>query len=159
MACCPKSSLAILVLVVGVLVQWTSLGHRTRVCTGYADGSPHDLRPRMVGDTRSGRTEAFLREPVAVHDVDPTRRPENISSPADGHQHSAHWPPPVHKRPRRELRNWDVRSRLLLLVIIPAVAVTVVAVCVVRIADILRGAPPQFARATGPSCRRSCSAL
>ena len=47
----------------------------------------------------------------------------------------------VHKGPRRELRNWDVRLRLLLLVIIPAVAVTVVAVCVVSIADILQGAP------------------
>ena len=94
----------------------------------------------MVGDTRSGRTEAFLQEPVAVHDADPTRRPENISSPAAGHQHSRTGQT-VHKGPRRELRNWDVRSRLLLLVIIPAVAVTVVAVCVVRIADILRGAP------------------
>jgi signal transduction histidine kinase len=136
----PGIFLAILTLAVGVLVAVDFSRTSDEGLHGHADGSPHDLRPRMVGDTGSGRTEALPREPVGVHDADPTRRPENIGSPAAGQQHSRTGQT-VHKGPRRELRNWDVRSRLLLLVIIPAVAVTVVAVCAIRIADILRGAP------------------
>ena len=53
-----------------------------------------------------------------------------------------------------ELKDWPVRSRLLLLVIIPAVAVTAVAFCVVGIAGILRSAPTQ-----SPSVRAILSAL
>src|SRR5437660_2494373 len=54
---------------------------------------------------------------------------------------SASGPSPAHKTSRRGLKDWPVRSRLLLLVITPAVAVAVGAFCVVAIADTLRGAP------------------
>ena len=133
--------LTVLVLVVGILVAVDFYRTRDEGLPGHADGSPHDVRPRMVADTRGGRTEAFLREPAAVHDVGPTWRPESISPSADGHQYTRTGPSPVHGRSRRGLKDWPVRSRLLLLVIIPAAAVTVAAFCVVRIADILRGAP------------------
>ena len=133
--------LTVLVLVVGILVAVDFYRTRDEGLPGHADGSPHDVRPRMVADTRGGRTEAFLREPAAVHDVGPTWRPESISPSADGHQYTRTGSSPVHGRSRRGLKDWPVRSRLLLLVIIPAAAVTVAAFCVVRIADILRGAP------------------
>ena len=133
--------LAVLVLVVGILVAVDFYRTSDEGLPGHADASPHDVRPRMVGDTRGGRTEAFLPEPAAVHDVGPTRRPESVSPSADGHQYTRTGPSPVHGRSRRGLKDWSVRSRLLLLVIIPAVAVTAAAFCVVRIADILRGAP------------------
>ena len=146
--------LAVLVLAIGLLVAVDFSRTSIEGLPGYADGSPHDVRPRMVGDTRGGRTEAFLREPAAVHDVGPTGRPESISPSADGHRYSRTGPSPVHERSRRGLKDWPVRSRLLLLVIIPAAAVTAVAFCVVGIAGILRSAPTQ-----SPSVRAILSAL
>jgi signal transduction histidine kinase len=96
----------------------------------------------MTEDTRGGRTEAFfLPEPAVVHDAGPTMRPEGINRAAGGHQHLRTGTSPVHKRSRRGLKDWPVRSRLLLLVVIPAVAVTAVAFCVVGIASNLQGAP------------------
>jgi signal transduction histidine kinase len=51
--------------------------------------------------------------------------------PAAGHEAG----PAGHSRSRRQLRDWPIRSRLLLIVMVPAVAVAVAAFCVVRIAD------------------------
>ena len=94
--------------------------------------------PALAAPKRSSKN-------AAVPDGGPTRHPESISPSAGGRRLSPPAPPPVHKRSRRELKNelknWHVRSRLLLLVIIPAAAVTAVAFCVVRIAGILQGAP------------------
>ncbi len=146
--------LTVLVLVVGFLVAVDFARTNSESSLGHADGSPHDVRPRMVGDTRAGRTEAFLREPAVAHDAGPTRHPESIGPSADNQQYSRTGPSPVHKRSRRGLKDWPVRSRLLLLVIIPAVAVTAVAFCVVRIADILRAAPTH-----SPNARAILSAL
>jgi signal transduction histidine kinase len=133
--------LAVLVVVVFILVAVDFYRTTDETLPGHADVPLHDVRPRTVGDTRGGRAEAFLPESAAVHDVGPTWRPESVSPSADGHQYARTGPSPVHGRSRRGLKDWPVRSRLLLLVIIPAVAVTVAAFCVVRIADILRGAP------------------
>ena len=133
--------LAVLVLVVGVLVAVDFSKTSNESLPGYADGLPHDVRPRMVGDTHSGPADGFLQEQPAVHHVGPTRRPESTSPSADGRHYSRSGSSPGHERSRRGLKDWPVRSRLLLLVIIPAVAVTAVAFCVVRITDILRVAP------------------
>lgn len=133
--------LAALVLVVGFLVAVDFSRTSSESLPGHADELSHDVRPMMVGDTHSGPSEGFLREPAVVHDVGPTRRPESISPSAGGRHYSRTGPSPVHERSRRGLKDWPVRTRLLLLVIIPAAAVTAVAFCVVRIADILRGAP------------------
>ena len=54
----PGIFLAILTLTVGVLVAVDFSRTSDEGLHGHADGSPHDLRPRMVGDTGSGRTEA-----------------------------------------------------------------------------------------------------
>ena len=133
--------LAAVVLTVALLVVGDVSRTKSESPHGHADGSAHDVRPRMTGETRGGRTEAFLREPAAVHDAGPTRRPESSGLSAGGHQHSRTGPSATHKRSRRGLKNWPVRSRLLLLVVIPAVAVTAVAFCVVGIAGTLQGAP------------------
>ena len=137
--------LSALVIAVALLVAGDFSRTKNEGLHEHADGLSHDVRPRTIGDTRAGRAEAFLQEPAAVHDADPTRRPESISPPAGGHQQLRAGPSPVHQRSRRELKNelenWRVRWRLLLLVIIPAVAVTAVAFCVVRIAGTSQGAP------------------
>jgi signal transduction histidine kinase len=95
----------------------------------------------MAADTRGSRPGPFLREPADVHDVAPARRVESIGQVGHGHPYSPTGPSPAHQASRRGLKDWPVRSRLLLLVITSAVAVAVAAFCVVGIADILRSAP------------------
>ena len=133
--------LAVLALGTGVLVAVDFARTHSEMLPEHANEAPHDVGPRMVGDTRSGRTEAFLREPADVHDAGPARRAEGVGPAGRDHLYSPTGPSPAHKTSRRGLKDWPVRSRLLLLVITPAVAAAVVAFCVVRIADISRGAP------------------
>ena len=133
--------LAVLALGTGFLVAVDFARTHSEVLPEHANETPHDVRPRMVGDTRSGRTEAFLREPADVHDAGPARHAESISPAGHDHLYSPTGPSPAHKTSRRGLRDWPVRSRLLLLVITPAVAVAVVVLCIVLITDILRAAP------------------
>jgi signal transduction histidine kinase len=108
----------------------------------------------MAADTRGSRPGPFLREPADVYDAGPPRRAESIGPVRHDHPYSPTSPSPAHKTSRRGLKDWPVRSRLLLLVITPAVAVAVGAFCVVRIADILRGTPNH-----SPSIRAVLSAL
>jgi signal transduction histidine kinase len=133
--------LAVLALGTGFLVIGDFARTRHEILPEHANETPHDVRPRMVADTRSSRPGAFLREPADVHDAGPARRAESIGPVRRDHPYSPTGPSPAHTASRRGLKDWPVRSRLLLLVITPAVAVAVVAFCVVRIADILRGAP------------------
>ena len=135
----------VLVVTVALLVVADSSRTKSDSSQGHADGSAHDARPRIAGDTRGGRTGTFLREPAgtaipdAVHDADPARRPESISPPVGGYQHSRTGAPAAPSGARGELKNRHVRSRLLLLVTIPAVAVAVIAFCVGGLTDILQG--------------------
>jgi signal transduction histidine kinase len=133
--------LAVLVLGIGFLVAVDFARTNNEGLPDHVGGTLRDVTPRMAGDTRSGRTEAFLWNPAAARDAGPVRHPESISPSADDHPYSPAGPSPVYRASRRGLKDWPVRSRLLLLVITPAVAVTVVAFCVVGIANILRGAP------------------
>ena len=144
--------LCALVLVVAFLVAGDFYKTQSESSYEHADGSLHDLRPRMVGDTRGGRTGTFIPEtagtpiPGAVHDADPARRPESIRPPVEsirppvgGHQHARTGASAASSGARRELKNRHVRSRLLLLVTIPAVAVAVIAFCVGGLTNILQG--------------------
>ena len=135
-----------LVLAVALLVSGDVAKAKHEGLYGHADGPDYDAEPKIIRAPRGSRAEAFPREPAgtgipAVHDADPTRRPENVAMSAGGHQPPRTVPASAPRGSRRELKDWPVRSRLLLLVIIPAVAVTAVAFCVVRLADTLQGAP------------------
>ena len=144
--------LGVLVLTVAILVVLDVLGTEDEGTHGYAD-APHDAGPRLAVASRDGRPEALIREPVgtgipaaatgissAAPDVGPTWRSESVSSPVGAPQRSGPAAPAGPPRSRHELKNWHVRSRLLLLVIIPAVAVAAAAYCVVRLDDALQGA-------------------
>ena len=135
-----------LVLAVALLVSGDVAKAKHEGLYGHADGLDYDAEPKIIRAPRGSRAEAFPREPAgtgipAVHDADPTRRPENVAMSASGHQPPRTVPASAARGSRRDLKDWPVRSRLLLLVIIPAVAVTAVAFCVVRLADTLQGTP------------------
>ena len=130
--------LCALVLTVAFLVAVDFSRTKDETPHGNADGSLPDVRPGMTGDTRGRRTEALLQEPADAHDAGPTRRPESISPPVGGYQHSPNYASAAPRGARSE-QNRHVRSRLLLLVTVPAVAVAVIAFCVSGLTDILQG--------------------
>jgi signal transduction histidine kinase len=135
---------AVLVLTVALLVAGDVTRRKSEGPHGYADGSAHDARPTIIGASRGGRAEAFPREPAgtgipAGHVADSTRRPENISPSAGGHQHSRTGASAAPNGARSGLKNRHVRSRLLVLVTIPAVAVAVIALCISGLTAILQG--------------------
>jgi signal transduction histidine kinase len=122
-----------LVVVVAVLVAVDFSRTKSEAPHGHADGSVAEGRPVSTADTRGGPTEAFLAPGSGTG-----RRPDS-GPPAAGPQ-----PPPgltAGHGGSRKLRDWPVRSRLLLLAAVPAVAVAVAAFCVVRLVDVLQGTP------------------
>jgi signal transduction histidine kinase len=137
---------AVLVVTVSLLVITDSARAKSDSLHEPADGLAHDDRPRISGDTRGGRTGTFLREPAgtgipgAGYEAGPARRPESISPPVGGYQHSPTGTSTAPNGVRPELKKRHVRSRLLLLVTIPAVAVTVIALCVGGLIQVLQGA-------------------
>ena len=92
-----------------------------------------------------GSREAFSRAhtgtamPVAAHDPGPARHPAGagLSAGADPRSHAS--AAAVPSQSRRRLRDWHVRSRLLLLVVIPLAAAAVIALCVAYIVNALHG--------------------
>jgi signal transduction histidine kinase len=139
---------AILMAVLVVIVAFLVAGDfsRTERESSYTsdDRRANDASPRTIGEAHDG--SAFLREPAgygvpaAGQEAGPGPRPGGVSPSAGSHQRSRNGRPAGHSGSRHGLKDWHVRSRLLLLVIIPAVAVAVVAFCVVRIADATRSA-------------------
>jgi signal transduction histidine kinase len=131
----------VLVLIVASLVFGDFSRTESESAYWHDDGRAHDASPWASGDARDGGAGAFHREsagtpiPAAGHEASLAGPPGDIRQPAVGHQHARTGGPAGHSRSRRELKDWPVRSRLILLVIIPAVAVAVVAFCVVRMAD------------------------
>jgi signal transduction histidine kinase len=97
------------------------------------DRRANEASPQAMAETHD--SSAFLREPLPA--VGHEGRP---GPSAASHQRSPNATPARHNGSRRELKNWRLRSRLLLLVIIPSVAVAVIAFCVVRIADAAQSA-------------------
>jgi len=136
--------IAVLVIIVALLVVGDfSRTERESLYTSD-DRRANDPSPRTIGEAHDG--SAFLREPAgygvpaAGQEAAPGPRPGGVSPSAGSHQRSRNGRSAGHSGSRHGLKNWQVRSRLLLLVIIPAVAVAVVAFCVVRIADATRSA-------------------
>jgi signal transduction histidine kinase len=123
--------IAVLVLIVAFLVVGDFIRTERDTTQWSDDRLAPDPSPRTMAEAHDG--SAFLREPTpaAGHEA----RSGSISPSAGSHQRSRAGTSPAHRGSRRELKNWRVRSRLLLLVIIPSVAVAVVAFCIVRIAD------------------------
>ena len=136
---------SVLVVVVACLVVMDVARTKIDVSHGHTDGLAHDARPRITADTHGGRTSTFLREPVgtgipaAVSGAGPARPPESTSPPAGGYQPSRAGASAAANGALPELKNRHVRSRLLLLVVIPAVAVTVIAFCVGGLTHVLQG--------------------
>jgi hypothetical protein len=134
--------LAVLAVATGFLVLGDFARTHDEILPDHMNEAAHNFGPRMVADTRGGRTPAFLRDAPDVDDaLGPPGRAESISPV--GHA-------PAHQASSHGLRDWPVRSRLRLLVITPAVA----AFCVVRMVDIVRTAPTH-----SPGIRAVLSAL
>jgi signal transduction histidine kinase len=135
--------LGLLVLVVAALVAVDGTRTSSESPHGQADRQAHDAQRGITGAPRDTGAKAFLAEPTgtpiptAVHGASQAPRPESISPPARDRRDSRTGTSAAHTRSVRELKDWPVRSRLLLLVIVPTVAVTVVAFCVARIAGVL----------------------
>ena len=147
-------SIAFVVVIVALLVIG-DFSRTERESAHWSDDlRANDASPRTLTEAHDG--SAFLREPAgygvpaAGTEAGPGPRPGGVSPSAGSSQRSRDGRPAGHGGPRRGLKDWQVRSRLLLLVVIPSVAVAVVAFCVVRIADATRSASAQ---APGSSVR------
>ena len=107
---------------------------------GQADRLAHAVDHSVTSVPRDAASPPFTESPASPVPAavrGPDRRAEAISPPAAGPSAVLAVP----KKSGRELRNASVRSRLLLLVLVPAVTVTAVALAVVRIVDTVTGAP------------------
>ena len=137
-------SLVVLVIAVALLVTLDGFRTRTEAPLGHPERPTQDAGP-ITGPPRAGRIDAFLPPPAATgipaatRDAGPTQRPESAGPSVARRQPSRTGPLAVRQRPSRRLKDWPVRSRLLLLAGIPTVAVAVVAFCVVRVAGAAEG--------------------
>ena len=117
--------LVALVLVVASLMAWDLARTPSEIPLGQADGQAHDgerdfiRAPGSIGAGEFGRETAGSGMTTAAPDADPLRqRPDDVSSSATARQRPGTGPAPD-TGPRRALKNWPVRSRLLLLVVTP----------------------------------------
>ena len=136
----------VIVLVVAALMAADVARTRNEGLHGHAEGHAFDAK-RPIAAASLGSRESFSRAPagtampVAVHDAGPARPPAGAgpSAGADPRSHAS--AAAVPRGSRRRLRDWHVRSRVWLLVIIPLAAAAVIALCVSYIIDVLHGAP------------------
>jgi len=150
----PGILIAVLVIIAALLVIG-DFSRTERESWHWSDDRPaNDAGPRTIAEAHDD--SVFVREPAgygvpaAAPEAGPGLRPGAVSPSAGSSQRSREGRPAGHSGPRRGLKDWRVRSRLLLLVIIPSVAVAVVAFCIVRIGDATRSASAQ---APGSSVR------
>ena len=137
----------VIVLAVGSLMVVDVVRTRHEGFHGLAEGQAPDAARRPFAAAGLGSREAFSRAqsgtamPVAAHDPGPARHPAGASpsagpsAGADPRSHAGAAAVPVQSR--RRLRDWHVRSRLLLLVLIPLAAAAVIGLCVAYIIDTL----------------------
>lgn len=137
----------VIVLAVGSLMVVDVFRTRHEGFHGLAEGQAPDAARRPLAGAGLGSREAFSRAqsgtamPVAAHDPGPARHPAGASpsagpsAGADPRSHAGAAAVPVQSR--RRLRDWHVRSRLLLLVLIPLAAAAVIGLCVAYIIDTL----------------------
>ena len=134
-----------IVLVVAALMIADVARTRNEGLHGHAEGHAFDAK-RPVAAASLGSRESFSREhagtamPVAAHDPGPARHPAGASPPASPDPRPQADAVAVPRGSRRRLRDWHVRSRLLLLVVIPLAAAAVVGLCVSYIIDVLHRA-------------------
>jgi signal transduction histidine kinase len=134
----------VIVLAVASLMVLDVARTRHEGSHGLAEGQVSEVR-RPLAAVGLGSREAFSRAhtgtamPVAAHDPGPARHPAGASPSAgpDPRSHAAAAAVPVQSH--RRLRDWHVRSRLLLLVVIPLAAAAVIALCVAYIVNALHG--------------------
>jgi signal transduction histidine kinase len=134
----------VIVLAVSSLMAVDVARTRHEGAHGQTEGQVSEAR-RPLAAASLGSREAFSRAhtgtamPVAAHDPGPARHPAGASpsAGADPRSHAAAAAVPIQSR--RRLRDWHVRSRLLLLVVIPLAAVAVIALCVSYIINALNG--------------------
>jgi signal transduction histidine kinase len=133
-----------LVLVTAVLIGMDIARTADESPHGHTDRPTHDAERAVTVPARSPGARAFSPEPagsvtaVPAPDVSVSRRPESISPPPGGE------PRPGTGSARREgsrsrSAGSDVRARIALLAIVPAVTAAVVTLCVVRIVTLLNG--------------------
>ena len=133
----------VIVLVVATLMIVDVARTRNESFHGHGEGQAFEAK-RPVAAASPGSREMFspahagLAMPVAVHDAGPARPPVG-ARPSAGARPRSHDAAAVPRKSRRRLRDRPVRSRLLLLVVIPLAAAAVIAVCVSYIVDVLHG--------------------
>ena len=131
---------AVLVVSVAIAldVSWTS--------HVQADEQAHEAERVIIGAPRHTEASALTREPAdtgitgvtgAAHDAGRRWRLDGINSSAGGHRRTATWPA-QHKGSPSALKNWRIGLRLFLLVIITAVAASIVTLSVSHIVASLR---------------------
>jgi signal transduction histidine kinase len=138
----------VIVLAVASLMAVDVARTRHEGAHGQTEGPVSEAR-RPLAAASLGSREAFSRArtgtamPVAAHDPGPARHPAGAgpsagpSAGADPRSHAAAAAGPAQSR--RRLRDWHVRSRLSLLVVIPLAAAAVIALCVAYIVNALHG--------------------
>src|SRR5271154_7039865 len=133
-----------LVLVVAVLITVDVLKTPVESLPEQADRSAHETHQATIRARRAPGSRALPPEPAGssitayTHDADRGRGLDGISSSASGHRRPGTWSAAQHRGLRGAPKNWPVRSRLSLLVIISVAAATVVTLSVARIADSLQ---------------------
>jgi signal transduction histidine kinase len=86
----------------------------------------------IFGDfSKTEGESAYTHDDAWPHDAGPGQA-------AGGDQHTRNGGPAGRGRSRRQLKDWSVSSRLVLLAVIPAAAAAVIAFCVVRLANALQ---------------------
>ena len=138
----------VIVLAVGSLMIVDVVRTRHEGFHGLAEGQAPDAAARRpLAAAGLGSREAFSRAhsgtamPVAAHDQGLGRHPAGASPsagpPAGADPRSRAGAAAVPVQSRRRLRDWHVRSRLLLLVLIPLAAAAVIALCITYLIDTL----------------------
>ena len=134
----------VIVLAVASLMAVDVARTRHEGSHGHAEGPVSEAR-RPLAAASLGSREAFSRArtgtamPVAAHDPGPARHPAGASPSAGANPRSHAAAAAVPIQSRRRLRDWHVRSRLSLLVVIPLAAAAVIALCVSYIVNALHG--------------------
>lgn len=134
----------VIVLAVAALMVADVARTRNEGLHGHAEGHAFDAK-RPIPPASLGSRESFSRAPdgtampATAHDTSPARHPASISPSAGADPRPRADGAPVPRRSRWRLRDWHVRSRVLLLVIIPLAAAAVIALCVSYIVDVPHG--------------------
>ena len=133
-----------LVVLVAVLIAVDVSKTPSESAHVQAESWPHETEreiteaPRDTGATAPTRGPAGTGIAAAAHSADRSWRPEGTSSSAGGHRRPATWSAANLKDTSGALKNWPVGLRLSLLMIIPAVAASILTLSVSHIVSSLQ---------------------